>query len=395
MFVAFGIMNSMGIFQAYIAEHQLSHYDESTIGWIFSTYTFLVFFCGIQVGPIFDAYGPKLLVLAGNILLVATMFLLGLCKEYYQFIIVFGILGGAGTSLLYTPSIASVGHFFSRRRGLATGIAAGGGSIGGIAFSLMLQSLLPRLGFAWSTRILGFVFIFLGGIAQLLIHPQLPPRPGASILPDFKIFKDPAFAILTAGVCFVEWGLFTPLTYIPSFASSTGAFDTAFAYQLIAILNAGSSIGRWGAGYASDRIGRFNCLTITLLLCFTITIGVWLPATLLAPSTDNTALVSIKALTVTYSLLFGIASGANISLTPVCVGQLCETRRYGCFYATCYTVVSMWTLPGIPIAGALLEKSKGRYWSVASFTAAAYACAVVGILSARVLKVGWKVGVKF
>lgn len=69
----------MGIFQAYIAEHMLSGYAESTIGWIFSLYTFLVFFCGVQVRPTFDAYGPKMLVLAGNILLIAMVFLLGLC----------------------------------------------------------------------------------------------------------------------------------------------------------------------------------------------------------------------------------------------------------------------------------------------------------------------------
>ena len=70
----------MGIFQAYLATHQLSRYSESTIGWIFSVYTFLSFFCGIQIGPIFDVYGPRFLVLAGNILLVASMLLLGVCE---------------------------------------------------------------------------------------------------------------------------------------------------------------------------------------------------------------------------------------------------------------------------------------------------------------------------
>lgn len=46
MVAALGIMNSIGIFQAYLATHQLSGYDESTIGWIFSVYSFLSFFCG-------------------------------------------------------------------------------------------------------------------------------------------------------------------------------------------------------------------------------------------------------------------------------------------------------------------------------------------------------------
>lgn len=46
LIAALGIMNSLGIFQAYLATHQLAHYNESTIGWIFSVYSFLSFFCG-------------------------------------------------------------------------------------------------------------------------------------------------------------------------------------------------------------------------------------------------------------------------------------------------------------------------------------------------------------
>lgn len=78
-----------------------------------------------------------------------------------------------------------------------------GGSIGGVVFPLMLQSLLPRLGFAWSTRILGFIFIALCGVAQLLIRSRLPRKPGSSVLPDFRILREPAFALSTAGVFFM------------------------------------------------------------------------------------------------------------------------------------------------------------------------------------------------
>lgn len=33
------------------------------------------FFCGIQIGPLFDAYGPRWLVAAGSVLLVGGMML--------------------------------------------------------------------------------------------------------------------------------------------------------------------------------------------------------------------------------------------------------------------------------------------------------------------------------
>ncbi|KAJ9629843.1 hypothetical protein H2203_002225 [Taxawa tesnikishii (nom. ined.)] len=134
LLTALGIMNTLGTFQAYLATHQLSEYSESQIGWIFSIYSFLAFFGGVQIGPFFDAKGPRLLVLAGSVLTALSMLLLGVCTEYWHFILVFGVVGGLGTSLIFTPAISSIGHWFQVKRGNATGIAATGGALGGIIF---------------------------------------------------------------------------------------------------------------------------------------------------------------------------------------------------------------------------------------------------------------------
>lgn len=74
---AFGLLNTIGTFQAYLSTHQLRDFDEGTISWIFSLYVFLSFFSGVQIGPIFDAKGPRILVMAGSVLLVVSMMLLG------------------------------------------------------------------------------------------------------------------------------------------------------------------------------------------------------------------------------------------------------------------------------------------------------------------------------
>ena len=73
MFSSLGLMNTIGIFQAYTLSHQLSDYSEGTIGWVFSIYTFLAFFCGVYIGPIFDKYGPRWLVAAGSVCTVCGM----------------------------------------------------------------------------------------------------------------------------------------------------------------------------------------------------------------------------------------------------------------------------------------------------------------------------------
>ena len=73
MLAGFGLLNTIGTYQAYVGTHQLAHYSESEVGWIFGLYAFLSFFCGVQIGPVFDAQGPRWLVFAGSVFLVGGM----------------------------------------------------------------------------------------------------------------------------------------------------------------------------------------------------------------------------------------------------------------------------------------------------------------------------------
>ena len=325
-----GLVNSLGSFQAYLETNPLSEYTPGTIGWIFSVYTFLTFFCGIIIGPVFDARGPRALILGGSILIMGTMISLGFCTEYWHFMLSFGICGGLGTSLVFTPGIAAVGHFFFQRRGIATGIAASGGAIGGIIVPLVFQSLIGKIGFGWATRVLAFVWLVSLGIACILITSRLPTKPFSreNILPDLYIFRNTSFLLTTLAIFFVEWGIFIPISYISSYALTQGVSST-LSYQLLAIMNAGSFFGRVLPGYFADWWGRFNVLIMTVILCLLSNVCLWLPAG------DSVPLLVI------YSCVFGFASGSGISLTPVCIGQLCSTEHYGRYYATAYSVVSL------------------------------------------------------
>jgi MFS family permease len=78
-FAGLGITNTIAVFQSYVSTHQLAGYSESSIGWIFSLYTFLAFFCGIYIGPIFDKYGPRWLIAAGVVCVVTAQMLFSIC----------------------------------------------------------------------------------------------------------------------------------------------------------------------------------------------------------------------------------------------------------------------------------------------------------------------------
>lgn len=93
-----------------------------------------------------------------------------------------------------------------------------------------------------------------------------------------------------------------------------------------------------------------------------------------------------------FAVIFGFGSGSNISLVPVCVGQLCGTEVFGRWYAGLYTVVSFGCLTGVPIAGSMLSSAGGDYTGLIVFAGVSYFFGLVCFVSARVMKVGWQLG---
>ena len=294
-----------------------------------------------------------------------------------------------------------VAHWFMKRRGLASGIAFIGGGFGGILFPLMIQSLLPQVGWGWSIRILGFVLLVLCAISVAFCRSRVPPRKGAATtwretLPDPRIFMDGtgAMAATSAGLLFIDLAYFIPVTYVPSYYidrqhlshEETLTGSAAFAYQLLAILNAASCVGRYVAGDLADRFGRYNTIIVSSFLCIVSVLCFWL-VDILVPGLDNYAIL------VVFVLLFGFASGSNVSLTPVCLGQLCETQDYGRYYASCYTVVAFGVLASIPIAGGLLDaveaSGKERYWGAALFAGLSYVASFLCFVWVRIRVKGW------
>lgn len=304
-------------------------------------------------------------------------------SEYWHFFLVYSVLNGIGGCLINTPCIASIGHYFLISRGNATGIAMTAGSIGGVIFPLMLQRLFSTVGFAWATRILGFILLFLLAIANLLVRSRLPRKPMASfsaVKPDLAVFKDLPFLFVTLGIFLMEWGIFVPLTYITSYASTHG-HSSAFGYQILAILNAGSFFGRFFAGWVADMIGRMNTLILSIFLCVISCFALWLPAG------DSSAMIIV------FAVIFGFVSGSNLSLSPVCVGQMCKTENYGAYFSTCWMVVAFGTLTGLPIAGQILTSNEGKYWTLILFAGLSYVAAMAFLVAARVSRVGWNIRV--
>lgn len=83
LLAALGVMNTLGAFQANVHRNQLKDYTEGQIGWIFSVYSALSFGLGVFVGPIFDKYGARALMITGSVAIVVGMMLLSVCTRKF------------------------------------------------------------------------------------------------------------------------------------------------------------------------------------------------------------------------------------------------------------------------------------------------------------------------
>lgn len=241
----------------------------------------------------------------------------------------------------------------------------------------MLQRLFDTVGWPWAIRALALVCLAVTIVSNFLIRSRLPPAKDASPHPDIRIFKNKAFVWTTVAVFLLEFALFIPLTYISSYALSKG-FSSSFATNLLSILNAGSVLGRVLPGWYADKIGPFNANMISVAVTAVVCFAVWLPAGHTQPGI------------IIFALIFGFTSGSNITLVPVAIGRLCRTQNYGRYYATCYTLVSIAVLIGIPIAGKIVDSNGGEYWGLIVMTGMAYIASFAAFCMVKVTVVGWR-----
>jgi MFS family permease len=125
-----GFTLSFGAFQKYYKDDLLSTSSASSISWIGTVQAWLLIVVGVLSGPLFDLGYFRSMLYAGNFFVVFGIMMLSLSTKYWQVFLSQGVCMGLGAGLLYIPSLALVGIWFSRRRALAMGIVMSGIAVG-------------------------------------------------------------------------------------------------------------------------------------------------------------------------------------------------------------------------------------------------------------------------
>ena len=107
-------------------------------------------------GMLGDRFGARPIMFGCGVLYLVSMSLVGIVSEVWHFFIAFGIFLAITQAFTFVPLQASIGGWFRRRLGLATGLLQGAGGIGSAAIAPGVAELLGAAGWQDTFLLIGF-----------------------------------------------------------------------------------------------------------------------------------------------------------------------------------------------------------------------------------------------
>lgn len=378
--MAWGYAASFGVYQLHYTD--TLGLPAAAVSWIGSIQVFLTLAVCTVSGRLADAGHARATVTAGCALALAGSFTTSLASAYWQLVLAQGICTGLGLGLAFMPAMAVIGAYFDRNRPLALSIAAIGTSIGSLVFPATVHYLAPRLGFAWAVRCSAFVALVVCAAACLLLRPPcLPPRKAASWV-DWAAFRELPYALFALGAFLNFYVLYFGLYYINSYARNIIGFSSLDSVTLLLVTNALGIPTRPLAGYvANAHLGPINVFVLATAM-LSVMLFAW-------------TCVASRTAMYAYSVLFGLAVGANQATFIAALAPLCnDPRKMGIRFGMVETLCSFASLAGPPTAGAIIDRAGGNYFAAQIWGGSVMAAAAVIFAAARVAATGWTWRVK-
>ncbi|XP_021375175.1 monocarboxylate transporter 12-like [Mizuhopecten yessoensis] len=330
---------------------------------------------GLVSGALMDRLGCRRVVIVGGIVSSIGLFLSTFSPSLDVMILLYGVGTGVGFGLLYTPSVVVVGHYFIKRRALATGIAVCGSGVGGFVFAPLSVFLIDRYGWKgalWILSAISLNSVIFGAFYRPLLPSKVTPissqiKPETtetdsnsntrevdknSIWKTFCIFfrttinlsllTSPTFVLYGCSGFLLAIGFYIPFNFLPVFATDIhlSADEGAILLSVIGIFN---TLSRVLVGLVSDQPWA-DCVLInsTALLVGGL-------ATCFLP------LYNTYSALLSYSAVFGTAVGSFVALKSIILVELKGVDWLSKSLGLLNVVISIPVFIGSPIAGALSD----------------------------------------
>jgi MFS family permease len=299
------------------------------------------------MGRLMDRGGPRAVMELGTVLMAAGLLLAPLTTQPWHLYMTIGVLVGAGSVCLgYSGQSLFLPNWFSRKRGLAVGLAFAGVGIGSVTVLPWVQVMIEQTGWRTACTAVGLVVL----VVLVPINLLLRKRPqDMGLLPDgdqaltssakhVSNVVDPVWAsidwtlaraIRTARFWWLALGLFGGLYawYAVQVHQTKYLLDIGFtpgvAAWALGMVSLFGVPGQIFLGHLSDRIGREWIWTVSgvgFAICFASLI----------------ALESVPSLALVYVMVIsqGLLGYGVTSIMGAVVSEIFQGEHFGSIFGT-------------------------------------------------------------
>ncbi|SFM19866.1 Sugar phosphate permease [Bradyrhizobium sp. NFR13] len=299
------------------------------------------------MGRLMDRGGPRAVMELGTVLMAAGLLLAPLTTQPWHLYMTIGVLVGAGSVCLgYSGQSLFLPNWFSRKRGLAVGLAFAGVGIGSVTVLPWVQVMIEQTGWRTACTAVGLLVL----VVLVPINLLLRKRPqDMGLLPD----GDPAPTSSTKHIsnvvdpvwASIDWTLARAVRTTRFWWLALGLFGGLYAWYAVQVhqtkylLDIGFTPGvaAWALGmvslfgvpgqiflgHLSDRIGREWIWTVSgvgFAICFASLI----------------ALESVPSLALVYVMVIsqGLLGYGVTSIMGAVVSEIFQGEHFGSIFGT-------------------------------------------------------------
>jgi FSR family fosmidomycin resistance protein-like MFS transporter len=294
----------------------------------------------VGFGRLADAWRPRVLVMAGPVVAVAVLSLVGIASTVPMLAAIL-VLGGLGGAAFHPPAAALAHRLGGARPGLAMSVHITGGTLGFSLGPLLFAPFAERFGLTWTP------LLALPGLAMVaLFLRHVPTFPAAHAGPSGWSSLRPYARPLSLLYLIVVLRTVTSLsiaTFVPVLLTRRGS-SVGEAGAVVALFLFASGIGGFVGGPAADRFGPRTVIAWSLILStpfllaalltsgwpFVVLLalgGLFLQSTLPVNVVFAQAIAPVGAATVS-SLMMGFAWGTGGLSVPL-VGYAADRAGIG------------------------------------------------------------------
>lgn len=312
------------------------------------------------MGGLIDRGSLRLMMFLGAAGLASGYLLLSFATASWQVPIVYAALMMLGINLLGPLTTSTLlARWFTRRRGMALGIAAVGTSVGGFVFPPLVQWLIDSFEWRNALRILGLgsllltlpaVWLVANRPADRGLHPDgdAPPASSGPLPPPLStaaLLRERNFWLVAVSISLL-FGVYSALlANLVPFALDVGSTADRAAFLISAMALAGIA-GKLGFGAIADRVDLRAGLAASMALVITGVVFYVVGGS--------------YSMLLFGSLSLGLAAGGMLPVWGALLAVLFGAANYGRVMGMMNPVIMPMTLLGPPLAG-LVHDATGSY----------------------------------